>query len=448
MDLPVFRRGLELVSSQLNKLSQGIRAAQITSVIGGSFTRTPGGTTLVISQQSGGGGGGGSAYCAFKVSDYTQPADTDLIVSVQQDQINGRYPLGMDGEGGTFTVAIPAAWAEDYNWVGIYIVIEVDEFGKTRPAPEAIRVQASLIPLDGLENNQTFLLAEVTISKDTEDKPYISFIANACPLIQTFTNGLCAFQVSDKFNNLVSPPIQIEIRTGTIEGRYPDGMHLNGQFILDIPEDGEWHAVYCVLAVDSNGNILPPDNAITFMLSNDYIESTDAVQYILIGEITTSYLPNPLAYRYISFIQNYCLIPAPLRKVTTICPFQATNASTETIQQVEIQQGTVATQNYLNPYQWPDGMGIDYPPYYLEVTGAGYIYCKVVFTPPMYTISTDPTSITFLFSETLESNTSTDQYIMTATIGWDTETAKIKSITNVCLSPSPSPCGLQYTPSA
>lgn len=131
---------------------------------------------------------------------------------------------------------------------------------------------------------------------------------------------------------------------------------------------------------------------------------------------------------------------------TLPCPFEATNASNETTQRVEIKQGTVETQNYLNPYQWPDGMGIDFPPYYLEVTGEGYIYCKVVFTPPGYTISTDPTSITFLFSETLQSNTTTDQYILTATIGWDTETAKITTITNVCAAPVVSPCGLQYPP--
>lgn len=128
------------------------------------------------------------------------------------------------------------------------------------------------------------------------------------------------------------------------------------------------------------------------------------------------------------------------------CPFEATNASTETQQRVEIKQGTVETQNYLNPYQWPDGMGIDFPPYYLEVTGAGYIYCKVVFTPPQYTISTDPTAITFLFSETLQPNTDTDQYILTATIGWDTQTAKITTITNVCTAPVVTPCGLSYTP--
>lgn len=442
MDLPVFRKGLELVSAQLNKLSQGIRAAQVTSVVGGSFTRTPAGTTIIVGAQPGGGGGSTAPYCSFKVQDYTKPTDNDLIVSVQQDKINGRYPLGMDGEGGTFTVAIPNQWAENTSWVGIYIIIKVDEFGNIRPEPEAIRVAPSLRPLDGLESNQTFLLADVTIDLDKTGKPYIANIVNSCPLIEPVTNGLCPFQISDVFNSITNPPA-IQIRTGNIEGRYPDGMSIKSLYELEIPDDGEWHAVYCVLLVDSNGNILPDATSITFGLYNEWQTNTATTQYVLIGEVTTSYLPNPFANRYISFIQNYCLIPAPQRSTNVLCPFEATNASNETQQRVEIKQGTVATGNPYNPYQWPDGMGIGYPPYYLEITESGYIYCKFVFNTPSYLVSSDPTGITFLFSSSLLPNTETDQYFLMATIEFD---AEIKNISNVCTSPVPDPCSLIYVP--
>ena len=48
MNLPKFRSGQELNSTLLNQLSDGIRRNQITSVIGGTFTSTPGGTAIVI----------------------------------------------------------------------------------------------------------------------------------------------------------------------------------------------------------------------------------------------------------------------------------------------------------------------------------------------------------------------------------------------------------------
>jgi hypothetical protein len=94
MDLPTFRRGLELVSSELNKLSNAIRSASITSVVGGRFTRTPGGTTLVIEQQPiVGTGGGGTVFCPFKVTD---ASTTDqLKIQIQWGVIAGRVPTGM-----------------------------------------------------------------------------------------------------------------------------------------------------------------------------------------------------------------------------------------------------------------------------------------------------------------------------------------------------------------
>jgi hypothetical protein len=84
MDLPVFRKGLELVSAQLNKLSQGIRAAQVTSVIGGTFTRTPGGTTIIIDRQpitTGGGGGGGGTFCWYESTNASTPEQLRIMVS-------------------------------------------------------------------------------------------------------------------------------------------------------------------------------------------------------------------------------------------------------------------------------------------------------------------------------------------------------------------------------
>lgn len=93
MDIPNFRRGLELNSTELNKLSNAIRSAAVTSVIGGTFSRTPGGTTIIVDAQVRGGGGGSGVKCWFECTDAS--VGTALKVKVAQDQIAGRYPDGM-----------------------------------------------------------------------------------------------------------------------------------------------------------------------------------------------------------------------------------------------------------------------------------------------------------------------------------------------------------------
>jgi hypothetical protein len=95
MDLPAFRRGLELVSADLNKLSNAVRAASVTSVIGGTFNRTPGGTTIIVNDQVRGGSAGGSASlpCPFKVFD---ASDSDgMKVQVTWGLIYQMLPTGM-----------------------------------------------------------------------------------------------------------------------------------------------------------------------------------------------------------------------------------------------------------------------------------------------------------------------------------------------------------------
>ena len=74
-----FTRGGEVSSVELNQLADMIRSNTITSIIGGSFSRTPGGTALFIDQQVRGGGTGTEATCPFKVID----ASTQSALKVQ-----------------------------------------------------------------------------------------------------------------------------------------------------------------------------------------------------------------------------------------------------------------------------------------------------------------------------------------------------------------------------
>ena len=93
MDIPEFRRGLELTSRELNRLSNAVRSASVTSVIGGKFTRTPGGTTIVVDQQAGAGGGGSVIPCPFQCSNASD--ETTLKVEVAWGLIYQQLPLGM-----------------------------------------------------------------------------------------------------------------------------------------------------------------------------------------------------------------------------------------------------------------------------------------------------------------------------------------------------------------
>lgn len=95
MDLPNFRRGLELSSLELNKLSNAIRSAAVTSVIGGTFSRTPGGTTITVTPQVRGAstGGGSTVPCPFECTD---ASDADgLKVQVAWGLIWQKLPTGM-----------------------------------------------------------------------------------------------------------------------------------------------------------------------------------------------------------------------------------------------------------------------------------------------------------------------------------------------------------------
>jgi hypothetical protein len=435
MDLPVFRKGLELVSSQLNKLSQGIRAAQITSVIGGSFTRTPAGTTLVIAPQSGGGGGSATPYCAFKVTDDSNPAETKLFIKIQQDKIDGRYPDGMTGSG-NFTKEIPEQWVNGgTTWVGVYIIIRVNELGKIHSQDTSIRVQLSEFPLDSFAANQTFLISQVNISRDSNNKPSISFISNSCPLISVLqNNGFCPFEVSDIFPKLeFGEKPKIQIQNGKIEGRTPSGMHAGGKYELEIPNNGEWHSVYCVLATDNDGNILPGDTSITFAIFNDYKQNTSRLQYVLIGEVSTSY--DGFGKRYISFIQNLCIIPAAEKLPS--CWYRATIAGDNI---VSILQMPLPTNNPSAPYIWPYGMPGGQ--FLLEVTGSGFIYMAVLFDGQTYLVSQIENAVTIFYSNILVSNTDVLQYILLAVVTM--EGGQITNIYNVCTQPPVNPCMLLF----
>jgi hypothetical protein len=93
MNLPKFRSGQELNSTLLNQLSDGIRRAQVTSVIGGTFSSTPGGTAIIIDAQTRG-GSGSTAVCPFQVTT-ANVSPSEWKFKIQFGFIGGKIPTGM-----------------------------------------------------------------------------------------------------------------------------------------------------------------------------------------------------------------------------------------------------------------------------------------------------------------------------------------------------------------
>jgi len=126
-----------------------------------------------------------------------------------------------------------------------------------------------------------------------------------------------------------------------------------------------------------------------------------------------------------------------------VCWYQSTDASTETEMRVMISQSALPTNNPAAPYIWPDGMGIGFPPYYLTVTGSGYVYLVVLFDTTTYLVSTEEGSVSLELSPTIKANTGTTQYILLGTVLVENV---ITSIQNVCTQPPVNPCMLVFAP--
>lgn len=118
--------------------------------------------------------------------------------------------------------------------------------------------------------------------------------------------------------------------------------------------------------------------------------------------------------------------------------FEVTDASDEAGLKVQVAQNLIAGR-------WPDGMGLDFPPFILELSGNSYIYAKIIYNTTTLQILPDVDAITVLQSGTLQENTTDSVYILLATVVTGGTPLAITEITNVCSEPVPSPCNLAWT---
>jgi len=94
MNLPKFRSGQELNSTLLNQLSDGIRRAQVTSVIGGTFSSTPGGTAILINAQTRG-GSTAAGICPFQVTTANDGDNWKFSIAWGMVGVPPVLPIGM-----------------------------------------------------------------------------------------------------------------------------------------------------------------------------------------------------------------------------------------------------------------------------------------------------------------------------------------------------------------
>lgn len=118
--------------------------------------------------------------------------------------------------------------------------------------------------------------------------------------------------------------------------------------------------------------------------------------------------------------------------------FEVTDASDEAGLKVQVAQNLIAGR-------WPDGMGLDFPPFKLDISGNSYIYAKITYNTTTLQINPESDAITILQSGTLQENTDDSVYILLATVITGGAPLAITEITNVCSEPVPNPCSLAWT---
>lgn len=443
MDIPEFRRGLELTSKELNRLSNAVRSASVTSVIGGTFSRTPGGTTIIVDQQVRG-GGSAAPPCPFTVTDVSEPKQPSgllLKIQVSQDPIlgtandtypKGRYPDGMSAAPNSppYKLEIQQTAGTEY----VYVNILVDQTGEILPASTAITISSEPDFSVGNSTYQKFLIAVIEKVLDDDQKPYISQITNTCPIVYAQPAPPCPFLVEDDSRD---GDARITIRSGLVANALPDDMTLTDTFRLTLSTSQTFWVIYCGMVVE-NGVIQTDSGDITIFAADSYEENTATYVYFKLAELTLSQRAN--GDWYASYILNTCAVPfVGGAGVASICRYFAVkDASEQQTIKVEVAQNQVEGR-------WPDGMGLGFPPFLLELSESSYIYLKCTYNTTTLQILSDSDAITVLQSSDIQQNTDDSLYILLATVLVGDNPKKITKINNICSQPQPNPCNLAWT---
>lgn len=441
MDLPDAQKGMAILAEHIQRINTAIRQTRLRPGVGYFLRETAGGTSIVL--QPGMVQGGAQRSCGFEVTDASEldGGVLTLKIEIQQDAIagtanetypEGRYPVGMSGADNAppYKIEIEQTAGVEY----VYVNVLVDQLNAILPEAAAIFVTSE--PTFNLGNStyQKFLVAIVEKVLDEEDKPYISQITNVCPVVYQRPAPTCPFLVEDDSRD---GECRVTVRSGLVANALPDGMTLTDTYTLTLADTSNFWVIYCGMIV-SNGVIQTTPGSITIFASDQYENSTPTYVYFKLAELNTSL--NDLGQLYVSWVLNSCAIPSLGGTGGGIaCPyFQVTNATeTETLR-VKVAQNQIAGR-------WPDGMGLGFPPFYLELAGNSYIYAAIYWDITTLSIGPDADAITILQSDEILTNTDTMQYILLATVVTGGDPIAITQINNVCAQPIANPCLLDWS---
>jgi hypothetical protein len=167
---PYQQRGKPISPADFNSLIDEVKSNKLTSLVGGNFNRSIGGTAItVFSTASGGGGGGASASnCPFQVQDVSK--DDVLTVEIGWGLVWNMLPTGM------FPDNKPPLRMDVTKNCYVYSKVV---FNTTTLIPSAISfsIEEDLVP--NTSSIQYTLIAVVTVDEDADPK-VISSIRNIC----------------------------------------------------------------------------------------------------------------------------------------------------------------------------------------------------------------------------------------------------------------------------
>lgn len=442
--IPYQQRGTPISPSAFNALVDMVKSSLITGVTGGTFARTAGGTVINVNAMAASAGDASVAEpCPFQVTDASEMEGETLVlkVAISQDPIigtitednpTGRYPNGMSGdpEAPPYVITIEQSEGVEY----VYINIQVDQRNAILPAETAITASVDPDFTSGNSTYQKHLVAIIEKALDDQSNPYISQITNVCQIVYQRPAPTCPFLVEDDSRD---SECRVTVRSGLVANALPDGMTLNDTFTLTLANTSNWWVIYCGMVV-VEGVIQTGAGDITIFASDQYEESTDTYVYFKLAELNVSLREN--GDRYVSYVLNTCAVPFVAGGGGAIvCPyFRVTDATETEVLRVEVAQNQIANR-------WPDGMGLGFPPFYLELAGNSYIYAAIYWDVTTLTIGPDSNAITILQSDEILTNTDTMQYILLATVVTGGSPLAITQITNVCTQPAPNPCLLDWS---
>ena len=268
-------------------------------------------------------------YCTFRVTDVSAVDDNGVLKSkirIQTDSIEGVTPNGMvyDEEKPYEIVLEPELLTSERAYV--YLKVMVAENNLIGNYDKAVSIEVSRFIKQSGSFIQWTLLAEIKLGGDS-DYRYIQSVDSKCPYPYVERIKDCPFEVEDATDS--SEVVKVQIARGKVHGRYPVGMEEDDTvFQLNVPESGDWFAIYVVAELDSEGKLSQEANSLTIGIYDEYKQSDGATQYRILSEINVSERDaefDPNTSRYISFIKNHC--SEVIVEKEDGCPFELYDAS-------------------------------------------------------------------------------------------------------------------------